>query len=64
MIFRLPSDGNSYQNETTTKKSSMFEHKGSVQHGKEGGRVERADMRSRYKTNWPPSYVFSADRND
>ena len=34
MIFRLPSDRNSYQNETTTKKSLMFEHKGSVQHSK------------------------------
>ena len=41
----------------------MFEHKGSVQHGKDGGRVERTDT-SRYKTNRPPSYVFSADRND
>ena len=30
----------------------MFEHKGSVQHSKDGGRVER------------PSYVFSAHRND
>ena len=42
----------------------MFEHKGSVQHSKDGGRVERADTRSRYKTNRPPSNVFSADRND
>ena len=63
MIFRLPSDRNSYQNETTTKKSLMFEHKGSVQHGKDGGRVEHANTRSRFKTNRPPSYVFSADRN-
>ena len=42
----------------------MFEHKGSVQHSKDGGRVELADTRSRYKTNRPPSYVFSADHND
>ena len=61
MIFRLPSDGNSYQNETTTKKSLTFELKGSVQHRKDGGQVELADMRSRYKMNWPPSYAFSAD---
>ena len=42
----------------------MFEHKGSVQHGKDDGWVERVDTRSRYKTNRPPSYVISADRND
>ena len=38
----------------------MFEHKGSVQHSKDGGPVERADT-SCYKTNRPPPYVFSAD---
>ena len=53
----------SYQNETTTKKSLMFEHKGSVQHSKDGGRAEHTDTRSRYKTNRPPFYAFSADRN-
>ena len=42
----------------------MFEHKGSVQHSKNGGRVERADTRNGYKTNLPPFYVFSADRTD
>ena len=42
----------------------MFEHKGSVQHSKDGGRVERTNTRNRYKTNQPPFYVFSADRND
>ena len=42
----------------------MFEHKGSVQRSKDGRRVKRADTRNRYKTNRPPSYVFSADHND
>ena len=42
----------------------MSEHEGSVQHSIDGGQVEHADMRSRYKTNRPPSYAFSADRND
>ena len=55
---------NSYQNEATTKKSLMFEHKLSVQHNKDGVRVARTDTRSCYKTNQPPSYVFSADYYD
>ena len=42
----------------------MLKRKGSVQHGKDGGQVERTDTRSRYKTNRPPSYLFSADHND
>ena len=33
-----------------------------MQHSKDGGRVECADLTSCYKTNRPPSYVFSADR--
>ena len=38
----------------------MFEHKGSVQHGKDGGWVERADTRSHYKTNRSPFlHIFS-----
>ena len=46
MIFRLPSDGNSYQNETT-KKSSMFEHKGSVQHSKDGKEEQKGQKISK-----------------
>ena len=35
-----------------------------MQHDKHGRQVEHANTRSRYKTNRPTSYVFSADHND
>ena len=69
-IFKLTSEGNSYQNEATTKKSSVFKDKQSVQHSKNGGWVERVGTRSHYKKtkqnkkNQPPSYVFLADHNN
>ena len=65
-MSRLTSNGDSYQYEATLKilmfvKILMFEHKWSVEHSKDGRRVERADMRRCYKTNQPLSYKFSVD---
>ena len=60
-ISTLTSNKKSCQNEATTKKSLMFEHRRSVLHSKDGGRVECPDVN--YKTN-QPSQLFLVDHID